>query len=393
MYEFSDTDEQRQLREMVRDFSEKEIAPYVREWDDASMFPADFNRKLARIGLLGGAVPTEYGGSGMDYVSLSILIEELSRFSPMAGSLCGHPSCSLGMGLIHYGTDAQREEYLRPTVNAERIGGAAVTEPHSGTDVVRNMETVAERRGDDYVLRGQKTWVSNLGLADWFITFATIDKSLGHKGVCAFLVDADSPGLSTNRFTDNVGCRTFMSGEVVLDDVVIPKRNLLGEPGQGYKVLMAGTEIGRLACASRAIGMHGAVLDLSRAYARTREVYQQPIGRYQMVQKMIAEMATSLDAGRFLTYRLAWLKDRGVERCQREAAIAKHYTTDALMVAATDGMQIHGAYSCSGEYEIGRIWRDAKFMQIYDGVNEIQKVMIAEHELGYRDPRSQASNA
>lgn len=328
MYEFSDTSEQRQLRELVRNFGTKEIAPYVRQWDDASAFPADFNAKLAALGLLGGAIPTEYGGAGMDYISLAIVVEELSYFSPMAGSLCGHPSCSLGMGLIRYGTDAQRAEYLLPTVSAQRIGGAAVTEPHSGTDVVRNMATTAERRGDDYVLRGQKTWVSNIGLADWFVTFATLDKSRGHKGVCAFLVDADAPGLSVRTFGDNVGCRTFMSGEVVLDEVVVPGRNLLGVPGEGYKVLMAGTEIGRLACASRAIGMHRAVLDLSTSYARTREVYGQPIGRYQMVQKMIADMSTSLDAGRLLTYRLARLKDQGVERCQREAAVAKHYTTD-----------------------------------------------------------------
>ena len=382
--EFAESEEQAQIRELVRRFAEKEIAPHVAEWDREETFPRAMTKRFSELGLLGGTLPAEYGGAELSYSTMTAVIEELAYFCPMAGMVCGHPSCSLGMGLLQYGSEDLKRRYLAPTLRGERVGAAAVTEPRSGTDVVRRMETTARRDGSGYVLNGAKAWISNVLNADWFLTFATIDRSLEHRGVCAFVVDRDQPGVGARQFPGNVGARTFVSGEVELADVRVPEENRIGAEGEGYKVLMAGTEIGRLACAARAVGQLRACLDLSVRYARDRTVFDQPIGRHQLVQEKIAGMSVGLEAARLLTYQLAWRKDQGATRLQKDAAIAKLFATDQLMQAADGAMQIHGAYSCSAEFDVGRIWRDAKFMQIYDGTNEIQTVMIAEHELGYR---------
>jgi glutaryl-CoA dehydrogenase (non-decarboxylating) len=246
------------------------------------------------------------------------------------------------------------------------------------------METTARRDGSDYLLNGAKAWVSNIENADWFLTFATVDRSLGYKGVCAFIVERGFAGVSTQKYLNKVSSRTHVNGELALSDVRVPAANRIGDEGLGYKVLMAGTEIGRLACAARAVGQLRACLDLSVRYAQSRAVFGEPIGRYQLIQQKIARMSVDLAAARLLTYRLAWLQDEGHRRLQKEAAAAKVFATDALMQAATEAMQIHGAYGCADEFEIGRIWRDAKAMQIYDGTNEILTVQVAEHELGYR---------
>jgi alkylation response protein AidB-like acyl-CoA dehydrogenase len=382
--DFEESEEQAQVRELVRRFAEKEIGPHVAEWDRQETFPRALSRRFSDLGLLGGTLPAAYGGAELSYATMTAVIEELAYFSPMAGMVCGHPSCSLGLGLLRYGSEDQKQRYLAPTLKGELVGAAAVTEPHSGTDVVRRMETTARRDGSSYVLNGAKAWISNVVNADWFLTFATIDRSREHRGVCAFVVERGLPGVGVRQFPDNVGARTFVSGEVHLADVRVPAENLIGAEGEGYKVLMAGTEIGRLACAARAVGQLRACLDLSVRYARDRTVFDAPIGRHQLVQEKIAGMSVGLEAARLLTYQLAWRKDRGATRVQKDAAIAKLFATDQLMRAADGAMQIHGASSCSGEIEVGRIWRDAKFMQIYDGTNEIQTVMIAEHELGYR---------
>ena len=382
--DFAESDEQRAVRQMVRDFGQKEIAPRFPEWDHEETFPKEINARLADLGLLGGAMPAAYGGSDLDYVTLAIVMEELGYFCPMVATVCGQPSCSLGRGMLIYGSDEQKQRYLKPTLEGKIVGATAVTEPHSGTDVVRRMETTARRDGSAYVLNGAKAWVSNIVNADWFLTFATLDRSLGHKGVCAFVVERSYEGVSTQKYLNKASSRTHVTGELALTDVRVPAENLIGEEGAGYKVLMAGTEIGRLACAARAVGQLRACLDLAVAYARVREVFGAPIGRHQLIQQKIAAISVSLEAARLLTYRLAWLKDEGRERVQKDAAAAKVFATDALMQAATDAMQIHGAYGCSDDFEIGRIWRDAKAMQIYDGTNEILTVQIAEHELGYR---------
>lgn len=379
-----ETEEVKMLRETVREFGKREIAPYIDEWDRQATFPRELASKMAEIGLLGGRLSPDIGGSGMTYPMITAVIEEMSYFSAAAGAMVGAPSNSVGMGLAMQGTDEQIDRFLRPFLAGEVHAAAAVTEPHSGTDIVHKMETTAKKDGTNYILNGEKAWISGIENADWVVTFATLDKSKGRKGVTAFIVDIDTPGVTTKHYEDSHGARTFVSGSVFLQDVVVEEDRRLGEEGEGYRILMAGTEIGRLACAARALGMLRATLDVSVDYAKLRETFGQPIGRYQLVQDKIATMATNLDAARLLTYRVAELKEAGVERVQREASMAKLFATNALVAATNEAMQIHGANSHSPEYSVGRLWRDAKSTQIFDGVNEIHKVMIAESVLGYR---------
>ena len=242
----------------------------------------------------------------------------------------------------------------------------------------------SRRDGDSYVLDGNKTWISNARNADFFLTYGTIDRSRGMRGICAFIVDADLPGISITPINNKAGARSQGTAQVFFDNVRVPAGNRLLEEGEGYKSLMCGTEIGRLACAARAVGQIRACLDASVAYARERQVFDQPIGRYQLIQAKIADIRVGLDAATLLTRRLAWLLDSGVERCQEEASIAKLYATNALMQAAEHAYQIHGAYGVAEEYGVGRIFRDAKVAQIYDGTNEIHQTIIGEWELGYR---------
>ena len=383
--DFSFNDAQLAIGRLAREFAEREIGSRPIEWDRDERFPPrEISRRLGELGLMGGVIPERYGGSGMDFVSLVLMVEEISRFCTTSGLLAAWPSCSLGQGLLLYGTDEQRMAYLAPLCRGERLAGTGVTEPHSGTDIVRRMETTCVRDGDDYLVNGAKIWISNIEQAEWFLTFATLDKSLSHKGLCAFVIEKDRPGVSWQPIHNKVGARTMQSGQLFFDNVRVPARNRIGDEYAGYRVLMAGTEIGRLACAARALGGTRACLEASIAYAQQREVFGQAIAKYQLIQAKIAEMVVNLEAARALTYKLAWQKDQGQTRVQQEASIVKYFATETYAKAAAEAVQIHGAYGCSEDYPVGRHFRDAKFMQIYDGTNEIHQVIIAEHALGVR---------
>jgi glutaryl-CoA dehydrogenase (non-decarboxylating) len=382
--DFAFTEEQLAVKQLARSFAEREVRDHVATWDAQETYPAEMVHRLGAVGLMGGVYPEEYGGAAMGFVTLTAMIEELARVCTATALLAGWPSCSAGQGLWIYGREDQKRQFLTPFLRGERIGAVAMTEPHSGSDVARQLETTCVRDGDTYVIHGAKTWITNFHLCSWFITFATLDKRLGNRGICAFIVDRDAPGVSTHAIKNKVGARTWVSGEIVYDQVRVPADRLVGREGEGYKVLLAGAEIGRLACAARCLGQLWACIEASVRYAQERVVFGQPIGRYQLIQSKITDMVVAQEAGRMLTYKLAWLKDQGVERCQREASVAKMFTSDALMQAALDACQIHGAYSCSPEYPVGRYFRDAKFAQIYDGTSEIHRAMIAEHALGIR---------
>jgi alkylation response protein AidB-like acyl-CoA dehydrogenase len=246
------------------------------------------------------------------------------------------------------------------------------------------METTARREGGEYVLNGTKTWISNARNADFFLTYATIDKAKGMRGICAFIVDAGTPGLGMAPIRNKAGSRGQDTAQLYFNELRVPARQRLLPEGEGYKSLMCGTEVGRLACAARATGQIRACLDAAVAYAREREVFGQPIGRYELVQAKIANMRVALETSRLVVRRFAWLLDQGAERAQKEASIAKLHTTDALMQAAQDAYQIHGAYGVAEEYRVARYFRDAKVMQIYDGANEMHQQIIGEWELGYR---------
>ena len=385
--------DQQALIDLAADFARNEIAPHVERFERDEQFPRELATRMGELGLLGGTIPEAYGGLGLDYLTLALLLEEIAYVDVTAAVIAGWPSCSLGRPILLYGTDEQKARYLTPLCQGRKFGAHAVTEPHSGTDIVRRLETTVRRDGDHYVLNGTKTWISNASNADFFLTYGTLDKSLGSKGICAFFVDAGTPGLSMTPIRNKAGSRSQDTAQLYFEELRIPAQNRLLPEGQGYKSLMCGTEIGRLACSARATGQIRACLDAAVGYAREREVFGQPIGRYELVQAKIANMRVGLETSRLLVRRFAWMLDQGVERAQKEASIAKLYTTDTLMQCAQDAYQIHGAYGVAEEYKVGRYFRDAKVMQIYDGANEMHQQIIGEWELGYRQSAPERRSA
>ena len=258
-----------------------------------------------------------------------------------------------------------------------------MTEPGGGTDVA-NMKTRCRREGDEYVITGAKAWISMLDQADWFLTFASIDPAAGRRGICAFIVDADAPGLTTSPYKNKLGFRPISTGDLILDEVRVPADRLVGEEGDGYKVAMSAVETGRLSVAARAVGLAQACLDASNAYAIEREVFSQQIGRFQLVQSMITDMVIGVESARSLVLKLAADKDAGIERPRRAASLAKMHASDVAMRSSTAAVQIHGAYGISEEFPVARYFRDAKVFQIVEGNNQLHRGMIAEYALGYR---------
>ena len=370
------------LRQVVHQFAQREVRPGVIDRDREEVFPRALVRHAGRLGLLGGIVPAEYGGLGLSHVAYSAIVQEMSRVDHVMGVAMTFPSGLAGAGLLRYGSEHQQREYLPPLCSGATMAAAALTEPSSGTDVA-DMHTVCSRDGSAYVIRGQKTWISFLNEADWFLTFATLDRTQRHSTVCAFIVPRDARGLVLRPFRNKLGFRSLSTGDVIFDDVRVPATNRVGEEGEGFKVAMAAVENGRLGVASRAIGIAQDCLDLSLEYARHREVFGQPIGRFQLVQSMIADMVVGIESARALTYQLAALKDAG-KRARRESSLAKMYATDTALMAATNAVQIHGAYGAHEDYHVGRHFRDAKIFQIVEGQNQLHRVLIAEYALGYR---------
>jgi len=384
---FDITSEQAALRQTAYEFAKKEIAPYVNQYDAEERFPMEIVKKAASLGFTGGVIPEKYGGADLDHLSFTMLIEEIARVCQVMGTILSLPSGLAGSGLLTYGTEEQKQKYLVPLARGECFAGTGVTEPHSGTDVAA-METTAVKKGDRYILNGRKAWISMLNEASWFLTFATLDKALKSRGICAFIVEKHWPGVSVKPEKNKVGFRPLSTGQLVLEEVEVPAENLVGREGEGFKVAMCAVENGRLGVAARAVGLTQACLDESVAYARQRIVFDQPIGRFQLVQSMITDMVVGVESARYLTYRLAYLKDQGQARARREASIAKMYASDVAMRAAEYAVQIHGAYGCSSEYNVGRYFRDAKFLQIVEGQNQLHRALIAEYALGYRQDRS-----
>jgi alkylation response protein AidB-like acyl-CoA dehydrogenase len=378
-----ETPDRNALRESARGFAAREIAPKVANYDREERFPVEIVRKAAGLGWLGAVLPWEYGGQELDWVSFSMLIEELSRTCHVIGFSASLPSGLVGAGILRYGTEEQKRKYLPPLVRGECFAGTGVTEPSSGTDVA-NMSTTCRRDGDEYVLNGAKAWISMLDVADWFLTFATLDRGRGRAGVCAFIVPRNSPGLVVRPYTNKLGFRPLSTGDLILSDVRVPVENRVGAEGQGYAVAMSAVENGRLSVAARALGLAQGCLDAAVKYANERVVFGQTIGRFQLVQSMITDMVVGVEAARYFVYRLAAAKDAGTQRPRREASVAKMYATDLAMMAATHAVQIHGAYGVSEDFPVARFFRDAKVFQIVEGNNQLHRSLVAEYALGLR---------
>ncbi|MBV9606108.1 MAG: acyl-CoA dehydrogenase family protein [Solirubrobacterales bacterium] len=382
--DFGWSEEQQEFRRVAREFAQREIAPYVADYDREERFPAEIVRKAAELGFAGGIVPTEYGGSGLDYLTFAALIEEISRTCHAVACALTFPSGLVGSSLLRYGTEEQKQRYLTPLAQAEIFAGAGVTEARSGTDV-SDMDTTARRNGGDYVINGAKMWISFLGAASFFLTFAHlgVDERTGRKRICAFIVEKDRPGVSVHPLKNKYGFRPLETGELVLEDVRVPVDALVGEEGQGFEIAMNSVESGRLGVAARAVGLAQACCDVAVGYARERRVFRQPIGKFQLVQEMISDMVCGTESSRLLTYRLAYLKDHG-QRARDAASMAKMVASDNALHAATNAFQIHGAYGVSDEYPVARYLRDAKIFQIVEGNNQLHKALVAEAHLGMR---------
>lgn len=380
--DFNFSEEQIMLRKTVRDYVDKEILPYIRDWDREGKFPKKIFEDLAELGLMGVCIPEEYGGSGMDYNSLAIVCEELER-----GDTAFRTAVSVHIGLnsltlLQWGTEEQKQKYLVPQAKGEKIGAFGLTEPGAGSDVAA-MQTTAVKDGDYYILNGQKTWISLSDIADHFIVFAYTDKSKKHYGISAFIVERTMEGFSSRPIKGKLGIRAGNTGELFFDNLRVPKENLLGEEGEGFKIAMSALDNGRFTVAAGAVGQIMACLEASVKYCHERETFGQPIGKHQLVQQMIANMEAGLQMSRLLVYRAGEMKNEG-KRNTRETSLAKWQATEFANKAANDAVQIHGAYGFSDEYPVERFLRNSKAPVIYEGTSQIHTIMQAEYVLGYR---------
>lgn len=383
---FELSEEQTMLQKTVRQFVDDEIMPHIAQWDRKGVFDEGIIPKLASLGLMGVCIPEAYGGSGMDYNALAIVCEELERGDTAFRTAVSVHTGLNCMTLLQWGKEAQKEKYLIPQAKGDKIGAFALTEPNAGSDVAA-IETSAKKDGEYYVINGQKTWISLSDVAEHFIVFAYTDKSKGHHGISAFIVERQWEGFSSKAIKGKLGIRAGNTGELFFDNLKVPVENLLGEEGEGFKIAMSALDNGRFTVAAGAVGQIMACLESSIAYCKERETFGKAIGRHQLVQQMIAKMEAGLQMSRLLVYRAGELKNKG-ERNTRETSLAKWQATDFANQAADDAVQIHGAYGFSDEYPVERYLRNSKAPVIYEGTREIHTIMQAEYVLGYRKDKA-----
>jgi butyryl-CoA dehydrogenase len=373
--DFELTEDQRQVRDLCRDFAERELRPNARRWDVAHEFPRDAVKQLGEMGLLGVAIPSEWGGAGMSEVAYAIAMEEISRGCAGTGVIMSAQNSLFCEPVHHFGTDAQREEFLRPFASGAKLGCFALTEPTSGSDAAE-MRTVAVARGDEYVLDGTKNFITNGPQADAVLLFAMTDRAKRHKGITAFLVPTDAKGFTRAKPDEKVGIRASGSCTLYFEGCVLPKRYRLGEEGEGFKIAMQTLDGGRIGIAAQALGIARAAHEGAVAWAKERKAFGQPIGNLQAIQFMLADMATELEAARLLTLRAAAMKDAGV-RHTAESAMAKLFASEMAERVTSKAIQIHGGYGYMKEFDAERHWRDSRITEIYEGTSEIQRLVIA----------------
>ncbi len=376
------TEEHEALRARVEALAREHIVPVLVETDADERFPHEVFAAFGAAGLLGGTLPGEYGGAALDNVELTVMCEELGRYSQPLAGLIGGVSTVFGTGLMRFGTEEQKQRYLIPYARGETTGALALTESRSGSDAA-GMACTATKVDGGWVLDGTKAWIDSAGVADWFIVFAQGDRSLGTRGISAFVVERGTPGFTTTEYRNKHGWRPSSVGELAFDRCELPDEALLGEVGRGYRVALVSVGYGRLQVAARHCGGIRACLDASVEWANHRELYGRPIASFQLIQTKIVDMSLALDTSRYLTYRFARLLDQG-EMARREGSMAKVYSAEALMRSAHDAVQIQGARGIGEDSLVGRMFKDAKVSEIVEGANEVQRTLIAEYELGIR---------
>ena len=379
MVDFALSEPQEELRRMARTFAQQEIAPVAMRYDQAGEFPWEIYRRVHALGLANPSVPAAYGGGGLSAFECCLVVEEL-------GAACAGITTSIMvndlavMPVLVGGSEAQKREFITPYCSSFNMGAFCLTEPGAGSDVAA-MSTTAKADGDSYILNGTKTFITNGSVASLYTVFATRDKSLRHKGICGFIVPADTPGVSHGKKFDKMGQRASDTAEVLFDDVRVPRGNLLGHEEDGFKIAMATLDRSRPMIAAMSVGLARAAMDAAIQYAKERETFGTPIGQHQAIQLILADMAKDIEAARLLTWQSAWLLDQG-QRATKESSFAKCFASDVAMRVTTDAVQIFGGYGYMKDLPVEKYMRDAKLMQIYEGTNQIQRLVIARQLLG-----------
>ena len=379
---FDLTEEQKMVKDMAKKFAETEIIPFARENDIKEHFPMEILKKMAPLGFLGGPIPENYGGAGLDFISDAIIFEEIGRADSSLRTTLSVQVSLVGLTLLLWGSEEQKQKYLPKLCKGEFIGCFALTEPGAGSDAA-SLSTSAVLKSTDWILNGTKTWISNGGIADISIVFAVTDKAKAHHGITAFIVEKGSHGFSTKDIKGKLGLKASNTSELIFEDCRIPKNALLGRIGEGFKIAMSALDNGRYGVASGCVGIIQGCIDACTKYTKERHQFEKPIASFQLIQDKIARMVVDCDAARLLVYKAGYLKNKGVTNTV-ETSIAKYFASEAANRAASDAVQIFGGYGYSNAYPVERYFRDAKVATIYEGTSEIQKLIIASHVLGVK---------
>ena len=380
--DFSLSEEHLQAQKMVRDFAAKEVIPVIGEWDRRQEMNPAFLPRMAELGILGICIPVRYGGQGFDYVTLGLVCEELERADTTLRVVMSVHVGLNSLSLLQWGTEEQKERFLTPQARGEKYAAFGLTEPGVGSDVV-GMTSTAKRVGDKYILNGEKMWISLATKAHHFLVVAKTDPDAGHRGMTAFIVTSDMPGLTSGDIHGKLGVRAGSTGWIAMQDVEVPLANRLGEEGEGFKIAMASLDNGRYTVGSGATGLIRACMEDSIKYAKDRRTFGQPIANHQLIKQKIGYMKQWYEAAQLLYLRAGWMKNQG-QRNTQETGLAKWYATDHSVQAALEAVQIHGAYGFSDEYPVERYLRNSKGGVIYEGTSEIHQLMQADYALGYR---------
>jgi butyryl-CoA dehydrogenase len=372
--DFSLSEEQLMIQDAVRKFAQTQILPHSREWEEAKAFPRDLLYKMGELGYLGVPIPEEYGGTGLDYISEAIVFEEVGYADSSVRTTLSVQMSLVELTILKWGTEEQKRHYLPKLCSGEWIGCFGLTEPDAGSDA-GNVATIAKRDGDDWLLSGQKVWISNGTWADVAIIFAQTEPGSKHRGMVAFLVDTKSPGYTTRKMHGKLGLLASDTGEIFLDNVRVPDSARLGEVGQGFKVAMSALDNGRYGVASGCVGTAQRALDVSVRYAKERIAFARPIAGFQLVQDMLAQMRVNVETARLLVYQAGWVKNQG-KSSTIPVSIAKYHCAEVAKQNADMAIQIHGGYGYSSEYEPERLWRDCRVASLYEGTSQIQKLII-----------------
>jgi len=380
---FELTDEQKMIQEMARKFAEREIKPVAGELDRNHTHPSEICAKMGELGLMGVTIPEQYGGAGMDYVCYALAMIEISKACASCGVIMSVCNSLYNFPVYAYGTEEQKQKYLRPVASGKVLGCYGLTEAGAGSDPAK-MLTTAVRDGDQWLINGTKRFITNGNVADYCVLAAITDRAAGYKGISSFIIDfKNTPGFRVGKVEDKLGINASGTAELVFEDAHIPEANLLGKPGEGFRQMLTTLDGGRIGIASQALGIGRATLEASIEYSKTREQFNQPISNFQAIQWKLADMATQLDAAELMILRAAWLEDNK-KPYEKESAMAKLLASDTAMWAAVEGVQIFGGYGYCKEYPVERHMRDAKITQIYEGTNEIMRLVIARNILKSR---------